>query len=137
MRIIQPNWPVTNDNHGIGGTKSAKIPPTESDVSTLGRSLPGYDNDPSAVGFPCPHSVLSWLFDARKAPRKSRSQSVPCRHEAVRRHASGSSSPPTVDGSNWTPEPSPQSQSFSGLRIHFADFLAYIVPSTEAVHLET
>ncbi|CAF2372729.1 unnamed protein product [Brassica napus] len=68
--------------------------------------------------------VLSWLFDARESSEKSRSQSVPGRHEAVRsRHVSSSSSPPTVDGfGTGTPEPSPQSQSFSKLRIHFADF---------------
>ncbi|KAL0746119.1 hypothetical protein Bca101_101356 [Brassica carinata] len=54
---------------------------------------------------------LCWLFGAGKA-RKSRSQSVPGRHEAVARHVSGSSSPPTVGGLNWDPEPSPRANPF-------------------------
>ncbi|KAL0642256.1 hypothetical protein Bca4012_103109 [Brassica carinata] len=72
--------------------------------------------------------VLSWLFGAGKA-RKSRSQSVPGR-QAVARHVSGSSSPPTVGGLNWDPEPSPQSQSFSSYGSILPTSLAYIVPST-------
>ncbi|KAL0752671.1 hypothetical protein Bca101_090338 [Brassica carinata] len=75
--------------------------------------------------------LLRWLFGAGKA-RKSRSQSVPGRHEAVARHVSGSSSPPTVDGfGTGTPEPSPQSQSFSrSYGSILPTSLAYIVPST-------
>ncbi|CAF2086618.1 unnamed protein product [Brassica napus] len=60
-----------------------------------------------SLGFPLSVPVLSWLFDARESSRKSRSQSVPGRHEAVRsRHVSSSSSPPTVDGgcSPWRPD---------------------------------
>ncbi|KAL0752667.1 hypothetical protein Bca101_090334 [Brassica carinata] len=85
------------------------------------------------IGFPCPHSVLSWLFDARKAPERAVPSPSPGRHEAVRsRHVSGSSSPPTVDGfGTGTPEPSPQSQSFSrSYGSILPTSLAYIVPST-------
>ncbi|CAF2086672.1 unnamed protein product [Brassica napus] len=59
------------------------------------------------IGFPLSVPVLSWLFDARESSRKSHSQSVPGRHEAVRScHVSSSSSPPTVDGgcSPWRPD---------------------------------
>ncbi|KAG2243551.1 hypothetical protein Bca52824_094604 [Brassica carinata] len=44
--------------------------------------------------------------------------------------ASSSSSPPTVDGSNWDLRAQPSEPILFRLRIHFADFLAYIVPST-------
>ncbi|KAL0746017.1 hypothetical protein Bca101_101486 [Brassica carinata] len=73
--------------------------------------------------------ILSWLFGAGKA-RKSRSQSVPGRHEAVARHVSGSSSPPTVGGLNWDPEPSPRANPFPSYGSILPTSLAYIVPST-------
>ncbi|KAG2243586.1 hypothetical protein Bca52824_094571 [Brassica carinata] len=87
----------------------------------------------SRIGFPCPHSVLSWLFDARESSRRAAPSPPLGRHEAVRsRHVSGSSSPPTVDGfGTGTPEPSPQSQSFSrSYGSILPTSLAYIVPST-------
>ncbi|CAN7092784.1 unnamed protein product, partial [Brassica rapa subsp. narinosa] len=68
-----------------------------------------------------------------KAPERAVPSPSPGRHEAVRsRHVSSSSSPPTVD---WfgtrTPEPSPQSQSFSrSYGSILPTSLAYIVPST-------
>ncbi|KAL0332993.1 UNVERIFIED_CONTAM: putative uncharacterized protein ART2 [Sesamum calycinum] len=74
------------------------------------------------------------------APPRSRSQSVPGRHATTRsRRGSSSSSSPTADGfGTGTPVPSPQSQSFSrGYGSILPTSLAYIVPSTEAVHLET
>ncbi|WZZ71385.1 hypothetical protein YC2023_082755 [Brassica napus] len=68
-----------------------------------------------------------------KAPERSIPSPSPSRHEAVRsRHVSGSSSPPTIDGfRTGTPEPSPQSQSFSrSYGSILPTSLAYIVPST-------
>ncbi|CAN7022585.1 unnamed protein product [Brassica rapa subsp. trilocularis] len=68
-----------------------------------------------------------------KAPERAVPSPSPGRHEAVRsRHVSSSSSPPTVDGfGTWTPEPSPQSQSFSrSCGSILPTSLAYIVPST-------
>ncbi|KAL0641085.1 hypothetical protein Bca4012_102686 [Brassica carinata] len=107
----QPNSPPDN-----------VLRPDRPAEASLGSNRRGcYPASDSRIGFPLSVPVLSWLFGAGKA-RKSRSQSVPGRHEAVARHVSGSSSPPTVGGLNWDPEPSPQSQSFSELRIHFADF---------------
>ncbi|CAF2377831.1 unnamed protein product, partial [Brassica napus] len=49
-----------------------------------------------------------------ESSRKSRSQSVPSRHEAVRsRHVSSSSSPPTVDGfGTGTPSPALRANPF-------------------------
>ncbi|CAN7092669.1 unnamed protein product [Brassica rapa subsp. narinosa] len=68
-----------------------------------------------------------------KAPERAVPSPSPGRHEAVRsHHVSSSSSPPTVDAfGTGTPEPSPQSQSFS--RCYgsiLPTSLAYIVPST-------
>ncbi|CAF2086667.1 unnamed protein product, partial [Brassica napus] len=76
--------------------------------------------------------VLSWLFDARESSRKSCSQSVPGRHEAVRsRHVSSSSSPPTVDGfGTGTPSPALRANPFPGYGSILPTSLAYIVPST-------
>ncbi|KAL0745183.1 hypothetical protein Bca101_102330 [Brassica carinata] len=67
-----------------------------------------------------------------KAPERAVPSPSPGRHEAVARHVSGSSSPPTVDGfGTGTPEPSPQSQSFSrSYGSILPTSLAYIVPST-------
>ncbi|CAF2058605.1 unnamed protein product, partial [Brassica napus] len=68
-----------------------------------------------------------------KAPERAVPSPSPGRHEAVcSRHVSGSSSPPTVDGfRTGTPEPSPQSQSFSrSYGSILSTSLAYIVPST-------
>ncbi|WZZ00070.1 hypothetical protein YC2023_072398 [Brassica napus] len=68
-----------------------------------------------------------------KAPERAVPSPSPGRHEAVRsRHVSSSSSPPTVDGfRTGTPEPSPQSQSFSrSYGSILPTSLAYIVPST-------
>ncbi|KAL0744967.1 hypothetical protein Bca101_100912 [Brassica carinata] len=81
-------------------------------------------------GFPCPHSVLSWLFDARKAPERAASQSAPADTRRSARHVSGSSSPPTVDGFELGPRAQPSSQSFSGYGSILPTSLAYIVPST-------
>ncbi|CAN6871630.1 unnamed protein product [Brassica oleracea] len=74
---------------------------------------------------------------AVRRPGKALERAVPSpspgRHEAVRsRHISGSSSPPTVDRFGiGTPEPSPQSQSFSrSYGSILPTSLAYIVPST-------
>ncbi|CAN6989857.1 unnamed protein product [Brassica rapa subsp. trilocularis] len=68
-----------------------------------------------------------------KDPERAVPSPSPSQHEAVRsRHVSGSSSPPTVDGfRTGTPEPSPQSQSFSrSYGSILPTSLAYIVPST-------
>ncbi|CAN7099948.1 unnamed protein product [Brassica rapa subsp. narinosa] len=75
-----------------------------------------------------------------KAPERAVPSPSPGLHEAVRsRHVSSSSSPPTVDGFgtgtvtplNRTPEPSPQSQSFSqSYGSILPTSLAYTVPST-------
>ncbi|CAF2086207.1 unnamed protein product [Brassica napus] len=76
--------------------------------------------------------ILSWLFDARESSRKSRSQSVPGRHEAVRSPTlAAQAARQQSTGSNWDPEPSPQSQSFSqSYGSILPTSLAYIVPST-------
>ncbi|KAL0641015.1 hypothetical protein Bca4012_102937 [Brassica carinata] len=48
-RTIQRNWAVASITAESVGAKSAKIPAHESDVSAFsGRSVSGYDNDPSA-----------------------------------------------------------------------------------------
>ncbi|CAN7093159.1 unnamed protein product [Brassica rapa subsp. narinosa] len=68
-----------------------------------------------------------------KDPERAVPSPSPGRHEAGRsRHVSSSSSPPTVDGfETGTPEPSPQSQSFSrSYGSILPTSLAYIVPST-------
>ncbi|CAN7022680.1 unnamed protein product [Brassica rapa subsp. trilocularis] len=73
------------------------------------------------------------IQSTRERSRKSRSQSVPGRHEAVcSRHVSSLSSPPRVDGfGTATLEPSPQSQSFSqSYGSILPTSLAHIVPST-------
>ncbi|CAF2086219.1 unnamed protein product [Brassica napus] len=81
--------------------------------------------------------ILSWLLDARESSRKSCSQSVPRRHEAVRLATlAAQAARQQSTGSNWDPEPSPQSQSFSRLRIHFARLpLPTLFHRPEAVHL--
>ncbi|CAF2086665.1 unnamed protein product, partial [Brassica napus] len=104
------------------GLKEGLLPASDSRIglesSSTGSSFPADSAKPvplavvsldSRRGHRIPLSVpvLSWLFDARESSRKSRSQSVPGRHEAVRsRHVSSSSSPPTVDGgcSPWRPD---------------------------------
>ncbi|KAL0641104.1 hypothetical protein Bca4012_102910 [Brassica carinata] len=89
--------------------------------------LPASD---SRIGFPLSVPVLSWLFGAGKA-RKSRSQSVPGRHEAVARHVSGSSSPPTVGGLELGPRAQPSEPIlFRSYGSILPTSLAYIVPST-------
>ncbi|WZY93965.1 hypothetical protein YC2023_066294 [Brassica napus] len=68
-----------------------------------------------------------------KDPERAVPSLSPGRYEAVRcHHVSSSSSPPTVDGfRTGTPEPSPQSQSFSrSYGSILPTSLAYIVPST-------
>ncbi|CAF2086196.1 unnamed protein product [Brassica napus] len=120
--------------HGVIGLES----------SSTGSSFPADSAKPvplavvsldSRQGHRIPLSVpvLSWLFDARESSRKSCSQSVPGRHEAVRsRHVSSSSSPPTVDGfGTGTPSPAPSEPIlFPGYGSILPTSLAYIVPST-------
>ncbi|KAL0641980.1 hypothetical protein Bca4012_102591 [Brassica carinata] len=67
----------------------------------------------------------------RRNSRESCSQSVPGRHatRALSR-VSSSSSPPTVDGFELGSSSPALEPILFRLRIHFADFLAYIVPST-------
>ncbi|CAN6974010.1 unnamed protein product [Brassica rapa subsp. trilocularis] len=68
-----------------------------------------------------------------KDPERAVPSLSPGRHEAVHsRHVSSSSSPLTVDGfGTGTPEPSPQTQSFSrNYGSILPSSLAYIVPST-------
>ncbi|KAL0641930.1 hypothetical protein Bca4012_103473 [Brassica carinata] len=79
---------------------------------------------------PCPHFSSELAVRRPGKLPKSRSQSAPADTRRSARHVSAQAARQQSTGSNWDPEPSPQSQSFSRLRIHFADFLAYIVPST-------
>ncbi|KAL0745255.1 hypothetical protein Bca101_102261 [Brassica carinata] len=74
--------------------------------------------------------ILSWLFDAQETP-ESCSQSVPGRH-ATRRLAALAARAVRQQstGSNWDLRAQPSEPILFRLRIHFADFLAYIVPST-------
>ncbi|KAL0745716.1 hypothetical protein Bca101_101785 [Brassica carinata] len=73
--------------------------------------------------------VLSWLFGA-----ESSKEPFPVRPRPTRggrsRHVSGSSSPPTVGGLNWDPEPSPRANPFPSYGSILPTSLAYIVPST-------
>ncbi|KAI9070847.1 hypothetical protein K1719_047192 [Acacia pycnantha] len=90
------------------------------------------------VGFPLSVPVLSRLFDARgRDPEGPVPSPSPGRHAATRsRRGSSSSSPPTADGFGLGPRAQPSSQSFSrGYGSILPTSLAYIVPSTEAVHL--
>ncbi|KAL0642170.1 hypothetical protein Bca4012_102617 [Brassica carinata] len=79
-----------------------------------------------------PKSVPAVVADPPTQARKSRSQSVPGRHEAVALATlAAQAARQQIGGLNWDPEPSPQSQSFS--EIHgsiLPTSLAYIVPST-------
>ncbi|CAF2086755.1 unnamed protein product [Brassica napus] len=94
----QPNSPLDNvlrpdrpAEASLGSKRRGCYPASDSRSNRIPLSVP----------------VLSWLFGARESFRKSRSQSIPGRHEAVRsRHVSSSSSPPTVDGgcSPWRPD---------------------------------
>ncbi|CAN7093178.1 unnamed protein product [Brassica rapa subsp. narinosa] len=75
----------------------------------------------------------SYELALRKDPERAVPSPSPSRHEVVRsRQVSSSSSPPTVDRfETGTPEPSPQSQSFSrSYGSILPTSLAYIVPST-------
>ncbi|KAG9438342.1 hypothetical protein H6P81_021714 [Aristolochia fimbriata] len=63
---------------------------------------------------PCPHSVLSRLFDAGRPPKGAAPQSRPRRHrDDPPRQGAARAVPPTADGFDWDPVPSPSSQSFS------------------------
>ncbi|KAL0641011.1 hypothetical protein Bca4012_102933 [Brassica carinata] len=114
----QPNSPPDNvlrriDRERVLGLKKGLLPASD-----------------SRIGFPLSVPVLSWLFGAGKA-RKSRSQSVPGRHEAVARHVSGSSSPPTVGGLELGPRAQPSEPIlFRSYGSILPTSLAYIVPST-------
>ncbi|CAF2086215.1 unnamed protein product [Brassica napus] len=73
-----------------------------------------------------------------KLPKKSRSQSIPVRHEAVRsRHVSSSSSPPTVDGfGTGTPSPALRANPFPKVTDPFCRLpLPTLFHRPEAVHL--
>ncbi|KAL0642008.1 hypothetical protein Bca4012_102971 [Brassica carinata] len=66
--------------------------------------------------------------------RESSKEPFPVRPRPTRggrsRHVSGSSSPPTVGGLNWDPEPSPRANPFRSYGSILPTSLAYIVPST-------
>ncbi|CAF2086175.1 unnamed protein product [Brassica napus] len=131
--VLRPDRPAER----VLGLKEGLLPASDSRIglesSSTGSSFPLILPSPfpwlwfsldSRRGHRIPLSVpvLSWLFGPGKLP-KSCSQSVPGRHEAVRsHHVSRSSSPPTVGGFELGPRAQPSSQSFSRLRIHFADF---------------
>uniref|UniRef100_A0A6N2NK60 Senescence-associated protein n=1 Tax=Salix viminalis TaxID=40686 RepID=A0A6N2NK60_SALVM len=86
-----------------------------------------------SLGFPLSVPVLSRLFDARGRPRKGRSQSVPrpARDDPLSPREQLEQSTDSRRVRDWTPEPSPQSQSFSrGYGSILPTSLAYIVPST-------
>ncbi|KAG9438847.1 hypothetical protein H6P81_021252 [Aristolochia fimbriata] len=75
---------------------------------------------------PCPHSVLSRLFDAGRPPKGPLlSPSPPGIADDPPRQGSSSSSPPTADGFDWDPAPSPPSQSFSPRAVHLGDLMRY------------
>ncbi|KAL0642026.1 hypothetical protein Bca4012_102505 [Brassica carinata] len=79
----------------------------------------------------------SELAVRRRKARKSRSQSVPGRHEAVARHVSGSSSPPTVDGLELgPPSPALRATPFPAVTDPFCRLpLPTLFHRPEAVHL--
>ncbi|KAL0655934.1 hypothetical protein Bca4012_076518 [Brassica carinata] len=107
--------------------------PAEASLGSKRRGCyPVSDSRSNRIPLVCTSSELA-VRRPGKAPERSIPSPSPSRHEAVRsRHVSGSSSPPTIDGfRTGTPEPSPQSQSFSrSYRSILPTSLAYIVPST-------
>ncbi|KAL0642052.1 hypothetical protein Bca4012_102691 [Brassica carinata] len=66
---------------------------------------------------------------------KSRSQSAPADTRRSARHASAQAARQQSTGSNWDPEPSPQSQSFSGYGSILPTSLPTLFHRPEAVHL--
>ncbi|CAN6974072.1 unnamed protein product [Brassica rapa subsp. trilocularis] len=98
----------------------------------IGRADTSSFKSRSRIPLVCTSSELA-VRRPEKDPERAVPSPSPGRHKAVRfRHVSSSSSPPTVDGfETGTPEPSPQSQSFSrSVGSILPTSLAYIVPST-------
>ncbi|CAN7105422.1 unnamed protein product, partial [Brassica rapa subsp. narinosa] len=118
-------------NHGVIGLES----------NSTGSSFPADSAKPvplavfklnGRIPLVCTSSELA-VRRPGKDPERAVPSPSPCRHEAVRsRHVRSSSIPPKVDGyGTGTPRAQPSEPIlFPKLRIHFADFLAYIVPST-------
>ncbi|KAL0642080.1 hypothetical protein Bca4012_102883 [Brassica carinata] len=84
---------------------------------------------------PCPHFSSELAVRRPGKLPKSRSQSAPADTRRSARHASAQAARQQSTGSNWDPEPSPQSQSFSGYGSILPTSLPTLFHRPEAVHL--
>ncbi|KAL0642181.1 hypothetical protein Bca4012_102665 [Brassica carinata] len=87
------------------------------------------------IGFPCPHFSSELAVRRPGKLPKSRSQSAPADTRRSARHVSAQAARQQSTGSNWDPEPSPQSQSFSGYGSILPTSLPTLFHRPEAVHL--
>ncbi|KAL0641077.1 hypothetical protein Bca4012_102678 [Brassica carinata] len=84
---------------------------------------------------PCPHFSSELAVRRPGKLPKSRSQSAPADTRRSARHVSAQAARQQSTGSNWDPEPSPQSQSFSGYGSILPTSLPTLFHRPEAVHL--
>ncbi|KAL0642169.1 hypothetical protein Bca4012_102616 [Brassica carinata] len=80
-------------------------------------------------------SVLSWLFDARESSRRAAPSPPPPTRGGPLATLAAQAARQQSTGSNWDPEPSPQSQSFSGYGSILPTSLPTLFHRPEAVHL--